>query len=90
MTKFNSKTMSKLNRFVNNVASELERGIKCGEIRAHGFGDKKTEVKKFISLYKSLLGERFSINVSNILKTPKQLNFVVGSIAYRLRKANVA
>lgn len=85
---FNSKTISKLNRFANNIANELKRGLACGDIRPHGFGDKKAEVKKFISMYKNELGHRFGINVSNILKTTKQLNFVVGSIAYKLK--NVA
>ena len=47
---FNSKTISKLNRFANDIANELKRGLACGDIRPHGYDDKKAEVKKFISI----------------------------------------
>ena len=89
MTKFNSKTMSKLNRFANNVAKQISFGIKNGLI---GSSNKSVdaELKEFMRKYVNELSRDHQIKVSNILKTPKQLKFVCGSIAYRLRKANVA
>lgn len=90
MTKFNPSTIAKLNRLSANIANELIDGIRIGHIRQHGFGDQKKEIRKFVSMYSKMLSDRFGANVPNILKTPKQLNFLVGSIAYRLRKANVA
>ena len=85
MTKFNSKTMSKLNRFSTRVAKQLSFGLKNGLIGSNN-KDSKSEVKEFLRIYVKELSADHQINVSNILKTPKQLKFVVGSIAYRLSK----
>lgn len=85
---FNSKTIGKLNRFSHAIAKQLEYGLKHGFIGKSTNGDGKAEVREFLRKYVKELSNDHHINVSNILKTSKQLNFVVGSIAYKLR--NVA
>ena len=82
---FNSKTLSKLNRFSYAIAKQIEHGLKCGFIGKSTNGDCKAEVREFLRKYSKELSRDHHINVSNILKTSKQLKFVVGSIAYKLR-----
>ena len=83
MSKFNSKTMSKLNRFSNSVANQLDFGLKHGLIGSSN-KDQHSEIREFLRRYKSELSRDYNVNVSNILKTPKQLKFVVGLIGYTL------
>ena len=83
MTKFNSKTMSKLNRFSHNIAKQINFGLTHGLIGSSG-KDKREEVREFISKYKNELSRDWNIKVSNILKTPKQLKFVCGLVASKL------
>ena len=83
MAKFNSKTMSKLNRFSNSVANQLDFGLKHGLIGSSN-KDQHSEIREFLRKYKSELSRDYNVNVSNILKTPKQLKFVVGLIGYTL------
>ena len=83
MAKFNSKTMSKLNRFSNSVANQLDFGLKHGLIGSSN-KDQHSEIREFLRRYKSELSRDYNVNVSNILKTPKQLKFVVGLIGYTL------
>ena len=82
---FNSKTLSKLNRFSHATAKQIEHGLKRGFIGKSTNGDCKAEVREFLRKYVKELSRDHRTNVSNILKTPKQLKFVVGSIAYKLR-----
>ena len=82
---FNSKTLSKLNRFSHAIAKQIEHGLKHCFIGKSTNGDCKAEVREFLRKYSKELSRAHRINVSNILKTSKQLNFVVGSIAYKLR-----
>lgn len=82
---FNSKTLSKLNRFSHAIAKQIEHGRKHGFIGKSTDGDCKVEVREFLRKYSKELSRDHHINVSNILKTSKQLKFVVGSIAYKLR-----
>ena len=81
---FNSKTLSKLNRFSHAIAKQIEHGLKHGFIGKSTNGDCKAEVREFLRKYSKELSRDHHINVSNILKTSKQLKFVVGSIAYKL------
>ena len=83
MSKFNSKTMSKLNRFGNSVAKQLDFGLKHGLIGSSNM-DQHSEIREFLRKYKTELSRDYNVNVSNILKTPKQLKFVVGLIGYTL------
>ena len=83
MSKFNSKTMSKLNRFGNSVAKRLDFGLKHDLIGSSNM-DQHSEIREFLRKYKTELSRDYNVNVSNILKTPKQLKFVVGLIGYTL------
>lgn len=82
---FNSKTLSKLNRFSHAIAKQIEHGRKHGFIGKSTNGDCKAEVRELLRKYSKELSRDHRNNVSNILKTSKQLKFVVGSIAYKLR-----
>ena len=83
MSKFNSKTMSKLNRFGHSVANQLDFGLKHGLIGSSNM-DQHSEIREFLRRYKSELSRDYNVNVSNILKTPKQKDFVVSLIECKL------
>ena len=83
MTKFNPKTLTNLVLFSHLLANQLAFGLKNGLI-GHSNKDKNSEIREFLRKYKSELSRDYNVNVSNILKTPKQLKFVVGLIGYTL------
>lgn len=83
MSKFNSKTMKNLVHFSHNIANQLDFGIKHGFIGSSNKGQ-HSEIREFLRKYVNELSRDHHIKVSNILKTPKQLNFVVGLIGYKL------
>ena len=83
MAKFNSKTMSKLNRFGHSVANQLDFGLKHGLIGSSNM-DQHSEIREFLRRYKTELSRDYNVNVSNILKTPKQLNYVTSAVECEL------
>ena len=83
MSNFNPKTTKNLIRFSMGVAHQLDDGIKSGLIGSSN-KDKKSEICEFLRKYKTELSRDYNVNVSNILKTPKQKDFVVGLIECKL------
>ena len=83
MSNFNPKTTKNLIRFSMGVTHQLDDGIKRGLIGSSN-KDKHSEICEFLRKYKNELSHDYNVNVSNILKTPKQLKFVVGLIGYTL------
>ena len=83
MTKFNPKTLTNLVLFSHRLANQLAFGLKHGLI-GHSNKDKNSEIREFLRKYKTELSRDHRINVSNILKTPKQLNYVTGAVECEL------
>ena len=83
MSNFNPKTTKNLIHFGVNVAYQIASGLKSGLIGSSN-KDKKSEICEFLRKYKTELSRDYNVNVSNILKTPKQKDFVVGLIECKL------
>ena len=83
MSNFNPKTTKNLIIFSMRIAHQLASGLKSGLICSSN-KDKNSEICEFLRKYKNELSRDHSIKVSNILKTPKQKNFVVGLIECKL------
>ena len=83
MSNFNPKTTKNLIRFSMGVAHQLDDGIKRGLIGSQN-KDKHSEICEFLRKYKNELSRDYNVNVSNILKTPKQKDFVVSLIECKL------
>ena len=83
MSNFNPKTTKNLIRFSMGVAHQLDDGIKNGLIGSSN-KDKHSEICEFLRKYKNELSRDYNVNVLNILKTPKQKDFVVSLIECKL------
>ena len=83
MANFNPKTLKNLIRFSMSVAHQLDSGIKRGLIGSSN-KDKNSEICEFLRKYTNELSRDHRINVSNILKTPKQLNYVTSAVECEL------
>ena len=83
MANFNPKTLKNLIRFSMSVAHQLASGIKSCLIGSSN-KDKHSEICEFLRKYTNELSRDHNIKVSNILKTPKQKDFVVSLIECKL------
>ena len=82
MSKFNpTKTTQNLVIFGDRLAHQLAFGIYRGSISSSN-KDKQSEIREFLRKHADELPRAVNVNVkvSNILKTPKQLDLVISLI----------
>ena len=80
MSKFNpTKTTQNLVTFGDRLAHQLAFGIYRGNI-GHSNEDKQSEIREFLHTHADELPRAVNVKVSNILKTPKQLDLVISLI----------